>query len=99
MAASQELTDEWYAFKTNPSLAGGFYRILAALEQTYIDDITPSSLAMAPNHPIAWYSYFGINFAKSFYTGMGHTNESWSNEYFVNHLTGALDWLTDANQV
>lgn len=48
---------------------------------------------MPPMHSISWYSmYEGV--ARAFYTGMGHTNESYSEEYFVKHVTGGLEWVT-----
>lgn len=36
------------------------------------------------NHPIAWYHDF--DGGRSFYTGMGHTNESFSDSLFLDHL-------------
>lgn len=36
------------------------------------------------NHPIAWYHDF--DGGRSFYTGLGHTDESFSEELFLNHL-------------
>ncbi|WYZ35521.1 hypothetical protein EsH8_X_000168 [Colletotrichum jinshuiense] len=87
-------TDEWYAYKTNP-IEEPTYTVVATVEETYIDEITPAELQhMPPAHPISWYStYEGV--ARAFYTGMGHTNESYSEEYFIKHVTGALEWVTD----
>jgi uncharacterized protein len=66
--------------------------VLAVLEETYIDEITPEYLSMKPNHPIAWYSTFEGK-ARSWYTGMGHTVESYAEPYFVEHVTGGLKWV------
>lgn len=40
------------------------------------------------NHPIAWYHEF--NGGRSFYTGMGHTEASFSNELYLEHLWGGI---------
>ncbi|MCW5912159.1 MAG: ThuA domain-containing protein [Cyclobacteriaceae bacterium] len=42
------------------------------------------------NHPIAWYHDF--DGGRSFYTGMGHTNESFSDSLFLNHLYEGLKY-------
>jgi cytochrome c len=36
------------------------------------------------NHPISWYHYF--DGGRSFYTGMGHTNESYEDPMFIDHV-------------
>ncbi|KAL3427585.1 glycosyl hydrolase [Phlyctema vagabunda] len=88
---SHNRVDEWYSYKTNPSQSGN-YQVLATLNQTYIDAITPEILRMTPDHPISWYSLFEGQ-ARSWYTGMGHTNESYTEEYFIEHVTGGLKWV------
>lgn len=40
------------------------------------------------NHPIAWYHEF--DGGRSFYTGMGHTEASFSNELYRDHLWGGI---------
>ncbi|ORY64286.1 ThuA-like domain-containing protein [Pseudomassariella vexata] len=84
--------DEWYSYKTNPSQSSN-YSVLAVLNQDYIDVYTPESIRMAPDHPISWYSMFEGK-ARAFYTGMGHTNESYAEDYFIKHVTGGLEWVT-----
>ncbi len=41
-------------------------------------------------HPIAWRQNYGGG--RSFYTAMGHTDESYSEESFVRFLADAVDW-------
>jgi hypothetical protein len=41
-------------------------------------------------HPIAWYHEVGQG--RSFYTGLGHTDESWDDAKFRQHLLGAIDY-------
>src|SRR4029453_3817275 len=61
-------TDEWYDFRTNPR---GKVRVLATLDEaTYTDG------GMGADHPIAWcHDHEG---GRSWYTGMGPTNHSFS---------------------
>jgi type 1 glutamine amidotransferase len=45
---------------------------------------------MGDNHPIAWYhKYDG---GRSFYTGLGHTEESFSEPLFLEHLLGGIKY-------
>ncbi|KAI3400935.1 hypothetical protein diail_1142, partial [Diaporthe ilicicola] len=84
-------TDEWYSYRTNPSQSPE-YTVLATLSETYIDDITPAYLSMEPDHPISWYHLFEGK-ARAWYTGMGHSADAYSEDYFVKHVTGGLEWV------
>lgn len=42
------------------------------------------------NHPIAWYHEF--DGGRSFYTGSGHTIESFSEPYYLDHLLGGIQY-------
>jgi PKD repeat protein/glucose/arabinose dehydrogenase len=77
-----ERTDEWYNFRTNPR---GKVHVLASLdESTY----TPGSGAMGNEHPIAWcQDYDG---GRSWYTGMGHTEASFTEPKFLQHVLGGI---------
>jgi len=47
-------------------------------------------------HPIAWYhEYDG---GRAFYTGRGHTEESYSEELFLKHLLGGIQYAIGANE-
>ena len=47
---------------------------------------------MDTDHPIAWcHERRG---GRSFYTALGHTEESFAEPAFLRHLHGALSWLT-----
>ncbi|KAF9871971.1 glycosyl hydrolase [Colletotrichum karsti] len=91
---SHNRTDEWYSYKTNVA-ENSNYTVLATLEETYIDENTLVEPQHMDPHPIAWYSLYEGK-AKAFYTGMGHTNETYYEEYFIKHLTGGLEWVTSA---
>src|SRR5687768_7283939 len=48
------------------------------------------------NHPIAWYhDYDG---GRAFYTGLGHTSESFSEEPFLKHLLGGIKYAMGDNK-
>jgi len=42
------------------------------------------------NHPIAWYHEF--DGGRAFYTGLGHTDATFSNELFLEHLWGGITY-------
>ncbi len=49
------------------------------------------------SHPIAWcQEYEG---GRSFYTGLGHTEESFSEENFLKHLTGGIKWAIGKGKI
>ncbi|KAI9155723.1 hypothetical protein HJFPF1_08312 [Paramyrothecium foliicola] len=87
-------TDEWYSYKTNVAELPKKYTVLATLAETYIDEITlsPENEHMEP-HPISWYSLYKGK-ARAWYTGHGHTRETYYEPYFIEHITGALEWVT-----
>jgi cytochrome c len=72
--------DEWYNFRTNPRSQ---VHVLAAL-----DESTYTGGSMGGDHPIAWCR--GYDGGRSWYTGMGHTNESFSEANFRTHLLGGI---------
>lgn len=74
-----ERVDEWYNYKSmNPDV-----KVLAKLdEQSY------QGGKNGANHPIAWYhAYDG---GRAFYTGLGHTPESYSDPLFLQHMWGGI---------
>lgn len=76
-----ERTDEWYNYK---SVFQGL-KILANLDENSYEGGT-----MGANHPIAWYHEF--DGGRSFYTGSGHTDESFSEPLFLEHLWQGLHY-------
>src|SRR5690606_2986782 len=50
--------------------------------------------AMGYDHPIAWAHRVGNG--RSFYTGLGHTTESYAEPQFLQHLLGAIEWAAGA---
>ena len=81
LPATVERVDEWYYFDD--------YDPTSALLVT----LDPASIGEAdvnPN-PVSWARQ--VDDGRVFYTAMGHTSESYSEPYFLDHLGAALDWL------
>ncbi|WP_098464169.1 ThuA domain-containing protein [Isoptericola jiangsuensis] len=82
LPARWERFDEWYNFRSNPR---DQVHVLASLDETTYDAGTG---AMGAEHPTAWcQAYDG---GRSWYTGGGHTNESFAEPEFLEHLLGGL---------
>ncbi len=82
LPASFQRFDEWYDFQTNPR---GSVNVLLT-----IDESTYNGGGMGADHPIAWYHEF--DGGRSFYTAMGHTNDSYSEPLFLAHLLGGIEY-------
>lgn len=72
-------TDEWYNYK---SIATGIHVLCELDESSYEGGENGSS------HPIAWYREF--DGGRTFYTGGGHTDESFSEPEFQRHILGGI---------
>ena len=82
-----ERTDEWYNYRS-------IYSDLHIL--AYLDENTYEGGINGSNHPIAWYhEYDG---GRAYYTGGGHTDESYTEPLFVQHMLGALNWVMDSGK-
>ena len=86
--ATWDRTDEWYNYRTNPRAQA---HVLATL-----DESSYSGGTMDGDHPIAWCQEYGGG--RAFYTGGGHTSESFADEAFLAHLLGGIRWATGAVQ-
>ncbi|WP_112238196.1 ThuA domain-containing protein [Kribbella monticola] len=73
-------TDEWYNYRSNPC---GAVHVLASM-----DEASYTGGNMGVEHPIAWcQDYDG---GRAWYTGMGHTIESYSDPTFLKHILGGI---------
>ena len=73
--------DEWYDFHTNPRSA---VHVLASLDES---SYTGGTMG---DHPIAWFhEYDG---GRSWYSAGGHTGETFSEPFFLQHLAGGLQY-------
>lgn len=73
--------DEWYNFK---DIQDGLNVLITIDERTY------EGGKNAPLHPMAWYHDF--DGGRSFYTGLGHVEESYTDPLFLNHLLGGIQY-------
>ena len=76
-------TDEWYDYRTNPR--ANVNVLLSLDESTYMGGV------MGDDHPGAWYHEF--NGGRAWYTGGGHTHESYGEADFRAHLLGGLVYV------
>ncbi|WP_377269658.1 ThuA domain-containing protein [Peterkaempfera sp. SMS 1(5)a] len=74
--------DEWYNYRTNPRDAG--VRVLATLDESTYDD----GADVMGDHPITWCQRY--DGGRAWYTGMGHTIESYSDPLFLGQLLGGI---------
>ncbi|MFC0098913.1 ThuA domain-containing protein [Micromonospora marina] len=72
-------TDEWYNYHVNPRSSA---RVLASLNETSYSGGTMG------DHPIVWCR--SISAGRSFYTGGGHTDASFTDPTFRTHLLGGI---------
>ncbi|WP_327319113.1 ThuA domain-containing protein [Streptomyces sp. NBC_01235] len=78
-------TDEWYNYRSNPRER---VHVLASLDESSYTGGT-----MNGDHPIAWcQNYQG---GRAFYTGGGHTTESYADPVFRRHLLGGILYAVD----
>ena len=83
LAPTLERADEWYYFQDyDPTM-----HLLITLDPASIgeQDVNPN--------PIAWVHEF--EGARVFYTAMGHTDESYADPWFLQHVGQGLDWVLD----
>jgi type 1 glutamine amidotransferase len=74
------VTDEWYNFRSNPR---GQVKVLLTLnENSY------QGGEMGSDHPIAWCQEYQEG--RSWYTGLGHNRELYSNLDFQQHILGGI---------
>lgn len=79
-----ERTDEWYNYRTNPRSQA---KVLASLDET-----TYTGGNMKGDHPISWCQTYGGG--RAFYTGLGHTKESYAEADFRSHVLGGMKYAT-----
>lgn len=83
-----ERVDEWYDYRSVPEES---VTILATL-----DESTYEGGGMGDTHPIAWcHEYDG---GRAFYTGGGHTDESFEESDFIQHIIAAIQWAAEGSK-
>lgn len=83
-----EHTDEWYNFK---SLDTTTHILINLEEKSY------QGGNMGKHHPVSWYhDYDG---GRAFYTALGHTEESYKEQAFLQHILGGIRYAIGENQL
>jgi type 1 glutamine amidotransferase len=76
-----ERFDEWYNFNNlNPN-------VIVLIK---IDEHSYTGGENGANHPMAWYHDF--EGGRAFYTELGHTDESYSDPMYLNHILGGIQY-------
>lgn len=83
LPATWTCADEWYDYKASPR---GRVHVLARLDHdSYVGE------QMKGDHPIVWCQV--VDGGTAFYTGRGHTVESYAEPHFQEHLRQAILWV------
>lgn len=80
---TEVFTDEWYNF-LEP--VGKHVNVLASLDESSYEGKRMGT----ESHPISWYHHY--DGGRVFYSGLGHTNEIYSDVRFYNHIEGGIKW-------
>jgi type 1 glutamine amidotransferase len=79
--------DEWYHFKF---VAKDLHVLIKLDENSLIYPPGDEKLKMGPDHPMAWWHDF--DGGRAFYTELGHTDETYSDPLFLQHLLGGIQY-------
>jgi cytochrome c len=80
-------TDEWYNYK----------KISKDINVIYsLDESSYKGGQNGSDHPIAWYHEF--EGGRAFYTGLGHTNESYTDSLFLEHVLEGIQYAVGENE-
>ncbi len=80
--------DEWYNYKTSPR---GQVTVLASLDET-----SYTGGSMNGDHPIIWCHSVGKG--RSWYSGIGHTKESYQDPLFLRMLAEGMNWAARSHR-
>lgn len=77
--------DEWYNFTVNPR--GDGVEVLATIDETSYEGGT-----MGADHPMVWaHERTG---GRALYSQLGHSGTRWSEPDYVDHVLGAIRWVS-----
>jgi cytochrome c len=86
LSDSISVADEWYNYRD-------MYEFINVVAK--VDESTYQGGGHGHDHPISWYhDYDG---GRAFYTGMGHTSESFSDPNLLQHLLGGMTYAVGLN--
>lgn len=83
-------SDEWYSF--DASVRGRFHVLAALDEGSYVQGnwTNGANLTMGDDHPVIWNRCVGAG--RSFYSALGHTDESYAEHGVRNVIAGGISW-------
>lgn len=79
--------DEWYNFRNLDSSN----KVLITIDETSYDGGTNGTY-----HPMSWYKEY--DGGRSFYTALGHTDESYTDSVFLKHILGGINYAIGENK-
>lgn len=85
-----------YSFQSDPRAVGA--KVLLAADESSYSDPGKRMFDHGRPHPTAWCQERGAGVqqgcvaGRSWYTGLGHTVEIWSDELFLRHVLGGIMW-------
>ncbi|WP_118194421.1 ThuA domain-containing protein [Albibacterium indicum] len=82
-----ERKDEWYDFK---NISEDIQVIMTIDEDSYKGGRNPDE------HPMAWYQEY--DGGRAFYTALGHTDESYDDPLFLQHILGGIEYAIGGNK-
>ena len=88
LPARWERTDEWYNYKN----ISADIKVLAMLDEDSYEGGENGKF-----HPIAWYHQY--DGGRAFYTGGGHTKESYTEPLFLQHLAAGINYAMGADSI
>ncbi|HEY9047388.1 MAG TPA: ThuA domain-containing protein [Ohtaekwangia sp.] len=80
--------DEWYNYRNISDSIHVIYNL---------DETSYQGGQNGENHPIAWYHEF--DGGRAFYTGMGHTHESYSDSLYMQHVLDGIQYAIGENKL
>ena len=80
--------DEWYDYKADPRAN---VHVLASLDNSSYNGST-----MGSDHPIMWKHEF--EGGRAWYTGMGHTQDSYKDPLYLKMLSEGIEWACGASK-
>ncbi|KAH7884676.1 ThuA-like domain-containing protein [Phlebopus sp. FC_14] len=101
LPARWKLLDEMYNFQSDPRAVGA--KVLLIADESSYSDPGERKFDHGTPHPIAWYQEHGAGAdpgsiaGRSWYTGLGHCTEIWSDELFLGHVLGGITWTLGSN--
>ena len=90
LKSTEVFKDEWYNF-LKP--VAKHVNVLGLVDESSYEGKQMNT----KNHPITWFHHF--DGGRIFYTGLGHTNETYTDVRFQKMIKGAILWASDVAQI